>query len=468
MDDLLHEWAICGTLIALPEAADRIRDAGVQPSMLEEEQPRRFLTVYYRLYDEIGAPPSFQVVARELLRGKSAEEQEQIKLSLIRMRKVADNLDNLPRHIDELLARHEERFLINLMRTALARLGKNPTRKQVEEVTLYLTESIHQYGTETRRSSGDFVLLRDSFLAGFQEMMENRENPDANRQTRVPTGFRCLDEKYLSGGLLVSNLALIAGRPSHGKTQLGLKIALNAARAGHPGVFISLEMAERQLRQRLFANLARVSMDKLLREDLTNEEIARLWDAVTVRCMLHDENGQLIRDAEGNPIPIPFYIVDKPAMKLAEIFHTLRRAKRELGITWAVIDYVQLIHLDNGATPSKEYEFSLISAGLRLIARTLNIALIGLIQVNRESENRQDKQPRMSDLRNSGAWEQDAAYIFTVMRPMVHDRDTDRPDDMDVSIEKNRFGSIGLETLDWNGPYQDITDKPSAAASQAA
>lgn len=463
-EELLHEWAICGTLLAHPEAADQLRDAGVQPQMLEEAHPRLLLTHYFQLLDDNGVPPSLPVLAREMLRGKETAEQEQIKLSLVRMRRAADNLENLPQHVDELLARDEERFLIGLLRDAYARLGRNPSRQQVEEIRLHLSDAAHRYGMEHGRRDGAAVLLRDSFVEGFQAIMANRENPDASRQHQhVPTGFACLDERYLSGGFRLGNLALIAGRPSHGKTQLGLKIGLNASRRGEPGIFISLEMAERQLRQRLFANIARVSMDKLLREDLTNEEIRRLWLAVTEGCMLRAPDGSLQRDEAGNPVPIPFYIVDKPAMRLTEIFHTLRRAKREFGITWAVIDYVQLIHLDNGSTPSRENEFSLISAGLRLIARTLGIALIGLIQVNRELENRQDKQPRMSDLRNSGAWEQDASYILTVMRPMVHDRDTDRPDDMDVSIEKNRFGDVGLETLDWNGPYQDVTDKPAPA-----
>lgn len=467
MDFTQHEWAICGTLIVAPDAVHQLFDARVHPEMFQEEHPRRFITLFRQIYSETGTPPSLQVVAREMQRGRSQAEIEEIRLALVRMRNSADRPENLRHHIDELRARYEERFLINLLGRALQRLGKNPSRKQVEEVRIYITESIYSFASAHGTGSDDMMLLRDVLLEGFREIIERRENPEMRNPQVVPTGFRCLDEKYLSGGFRLGQVALIAGRPSHGKTQLGAKIGLNAARAGHPGVFVSLEMTRAQLRQRLFANLARVSLDKLLREDLTNEEIRRLWIAATEGCMLRNPDGTLVTDERGEPVPIPFYIVDKPALKLSELMHLLRMAKREHRITWAVVDYVQLIHLDSGRAPSKEHEFSLISAGLRLIARALNIVLIGLIQVNRESENRQDKQPRMSDLRNSGSWEQDAGYILTIMRPMVYDRDTDRPDDLDVSIEKNRFGTVGLETLDWNGPMQDITDKPEPRRSAA-
>ena len=251
--------------------------------------------------------------------------------------------------------------------------------------------------------------------------------------TGISTGYTEFDK--LTAGLQPGDLIIIAGRPSMGKTTLALNIAENAAiGAKIPTAIFSMEMPAQQLAFRMISSLGRVDQTHLRTGNFLDEDWSRINTAV-----------QLMSDA-------PLYIDDTPAMSPTEIRARARRLKREHGLGLIVLDYLQLMEV-HGSTENRATEISEISRSLKALAKELEVPVIALSQLNRGVEQRPDKRPIMSDLRESGAIEQDADMIVFIYREEVYNSETPRKGVADISIAKQRNGPIGDFPLTFVGRF---------------
>ena len=251
--------------------------------------------------------------------------------------------------------------------------------------------------------------------------------------TGIPTGYAKLDD-YTSGWQR-SDLVIIAGRPAMGKTSFALSLAKNiAVDYDTPIAFFSLEMNNVQLVNRLISNVCEIEGKKILNGQLDDEEWKRL-----------DKNVRKLQAA-------PIYIDDTPGMSIFELRTKARRLVREKGVQVIMIDYLQLMNASGARFGSRQEEVSTISRSLKGLAKELDIPVLALSQLNRTVEGREGpdgKRPQLSDLRESGAIEQDADVVMFLYRDDYYNKDTDTPNIAEVIIAKQRNGPIGTVQLMW-------------------
>ena len=308
-----------------------------------------------------------------------------------------------------------------------------------------------------------------SFLAALHEavQMANAAYGRAGKLAGLSTGLVDLDR--ILGGLHKSDLLILAGRPSMGKTSLATNIAFNVARAWREGIredgttgtvdggvvgFFSLEMSSAQLAQRILSEAAEIASDLIRKGDLNEAEFQRYLRAA----------GDLER--------CPLYIDDTPALPIAQVAARARRLKRsKLGLDLLVVDYLQLLRGSSSNRDNRVNEVSEITQGLKAIAKELNIPVIALSQLSRQVENREEKRPQLSDLRESGSIEQDADVVMFVYRGEYY-KGREKPgeenleamtrwqQDMEalhgkaeIIIGKQRHGPIGKVDLSFDGRY---------------
>jgi len=266
--------------------------------------------------------------------------------------------------------------------------------------------------------------------------------------TGVSSGYNEFDK--LTAGLQAGDLVIIAGRPSMGKTTLALNIAENAAIGSKvPTAIFSMEMPSQQLAFRMISSLGRVDQTHLRTGNFPDEDWSRINTAV-----------QLMSDA-------PIFIDDTPSLSPTEIRARARRLHREHGLGLIVIDYLQLMQVE-GSKENRATEISEISRNLKALAKELEVPVIALSQLNRSVEQRTDKRPVMSDLRESGAIEQDADLIVFIYREEVYNQDTPRKGIADIAIAKQRNGPIGDFPLTFVGRYTKFENwVPDAYAEEA-
>jgi replicative DNA helicase len=251
--------------------------------------------------------------------------------------------------------------------------------------------------------------------------------------TGISTGYNEFDK--LTAGLQPGDLVIVAGRPSMGKTTLAVNIAENAAIGSKvPTAIFSMEMPAQQLAFRMISSLGRVDQTHLRTGNFPDEDWSRINTAV-----------QLMSEA-------PIFIDDTPSLSPGEIRARARRLQREHGLGLIVVDYLQLMQVP-GNKENRATEISEISRGLKALAKELSCPVVALSQLNRSVEQRTDKRPVMSDLRESGAIEQDADLIVFIYREEVYNQDTPRKGIADIAIAKQRNGPIGDFPLTFVGRY---------------
>lgn len=275
------------------------------------------------------------------------------------------------------------------------------------------------------KNRGDFASVGTVVEATLDKITKLYENKAG--LTGLPTGFRDLDR--MTSGLQPSDLILVAARPSMGKTAFTLNIAQNVGVRQHKTVaFFSLEMSQEQLVQRLLCQIAHIDSQKLRTGQLNSDEE---WTRLTDACDKLYES--------------PIYIDDTPGISVAEMRSKARRLKSEHGLDLIIVDYLQLMQGRNAE--SRQQEISEISQSLKALARELKVPLIALSQLSRSVESRQDKRPMLSDLRESGALEQDADIVSFLYREDYYDKETENQHITEVILAKHRNGPVGSVKL---------------------
>jgi replicative DNA helicase len=259
----------------------------------------------------------------------------------------------------------------------------------------------------------------------FQRIFERMEQEGT--VSGLHTGFHGLDDK--TSGFQPTELIVLAARPSMGKTALVCNFAMAVAKANQGVLVFSLEQSKLELAERLLCIQARLSGHKLRQGDLTEIEHFTLQEA-----------GNALRQ-------MPIFIDDVPGRTVTQVSAIARRIKRRSGLGIIIIDYLQLLESDD-RNLSREQQISTITRRLKFLAKELEVPVIALAQLNRGVEQRDDKRPKLSDLRESGAIEQDADIVMFLHRPDAYDPQ-DRPGEADLIIAKNRHGPIGTVDLVW-------------------
>jgi replicative DNA helicase len=285
---------------------------------------------------------------------------------------------------------------------------------------------------ESGRKTGSGFVALNQVLGPTIDLLDKRHQ-NQGELTGVSTGFRELDK--MTAGLQPGDLIVVAGRPSMGKTTFAINIAENAAIGSntHVAVF-SMEMSREQLALRMISSLGRVNQSHLRTGLFGDQEWSCINSAIS-----------LMKNA-------PIFIDDTGALTPTEIRARARRLKREHGLGLIVIDYLQLMTV-HGNKENRATEISEISRSLKALAKELAVPVIALSQLNRSVEQRQDKKPVMSDLRESGAIEQDADLIMMIYRDEVYDQNTTRKGIADIIIAKQRNGPIGDVQLTFLGEF---------------
>ena len=284
--------------------------------------------------------------------------------------------------------------------------------------------------SERSLTRGSFA-IRDMVKDAFKRIQDRFEKKSAI--TGIPTSYDSLDR--LTSGFQNSDLVILAARPSVGKTALCLNMVSNIAmREQIPCVVFSLEMSKEQLVQRLLCMESRVDGSRLRGGYLTDEDWPRLTHAASA-----------LSEA-------PIFIDDTPGMTTFELRAKCRRLAKSHGLGFIVIDYLQLMRV-KGKVESREREIAEISRSLKALAKELNVPVLALSQLNRSLEARQDKRPVLSDLRESGAIEQDADIIMFLYRDEVYNPDTEHPGIAELIISKHRNGPTGLVKMAFLNEY---------------
>ena len=313
-----------------------------------------------------------------------------------------------------------------IVESAFRTEGRNP------DELLDLAESlVFEIAERESKSRRGFRPIKELLVDALDriDMLFQRDNPI----TGVATGFYELDN--MTSGLQKSDLVIIAGRPSMGKTAFAINIAQHAAiKEELPVAVFSMEMPSEQLAMRMMSSLGRIDQHKVRTGRLSDDDWPRLTHAVGI-----------LSEAK-------MFIDDTPALTPGDLRARCRRLAREHGIGLIVIDYLQLMQVP-GTKENRATEISEISRSLKALAKELSCPVIALSQLNRSLESRQDKRPVMSDLRESGAIEQDADVIMFIYRDEVYKEDSPDKGIAEIIIGKQRNGPIGSRKLRFFGEY---------------
>ena len=303
-------------------------------------------------------------------------------------------------------------------------------KDRLEDIMAYTEKAI--FDLLQSRDSGSFVPIKQVALNVLEKI--EAASRSGGMVTGIPTGFIDLD--YKTSGMQPSDLVLLAARPSMGKTAFVLNLVdYVAVRKGLPCMVFSLEMSKEQLVNRMLSMESSVDSQKLRTGSLTDAD----WDAVVEGIGIIG-NSKLIID-------------DTPGISITELRSKCRKMKLEHGLSMVIIDYLQLMSGSGRSGDNRQQEISEISRSLKALARELNAPVIALSQLSRACESRQDHRPMLSDLRESGAIEQDADVVMFLYRDDYYNKDTERPNVAEVIIAKQRNGPIGTVELLWRPEF---------------
>jgi len=346
---------------------------------------------------------------------------------------------------------HERALQRRLAQVAadIAETALSPSGKEVRQLIDEAESRILEVGEHGRRGGQGFEEIQPVLARVFERIDYLFHRDDKSDVTGLSTGFADLDER--TAGLQQGDLVVVAGRPSMGKTAFALNVAEHAAlRLGAPVAIFSMEMGATQLAMRMLGSISHVDQHKMRTGRLSDEEWGRLSGAME---KLHDA---------------PIYIDETPALNVLELRSRARRMYRQVGkLGLVVVDYLQLMSATQ-AGENRATEISEISRSLKALAKELDLPVMALSQLNRALEQRNEKRPMMSDLRESGAIEQDADVILFIYRDEVYFPDKlESRGKAEVIIGKQRNGPIGTVNLTFLGEHTRFENQAREDAWQS-
>lgn len=423
------ELAVIGSALTNPHSVAESAEI-IKPSDFYFPQNREIYTAILELFNENQAI-DFITVSNKLSQNDRLEAVGGIPY----LRSAATNVPTT-RHVtyySEIIK--NKSVLRSLIKTAgsISDMAYGETDK-VERIVDQAEQLI--FDISSGNDKGDILPIGEIFLGSYQELVENSQNQGGI--TGLNTGFDELNRR--TGGFHGGELILIAGRPGMGKSSFAVNIAEHVSISDKKTVAIfNLEMPKEQIVNRILCSQAMVNSNKIRTGDISGEDwekIGAIVDRVAVA---------------------PLYIDDTASITVSEIRAKCRRLKQTKNLELIVIDYLQLME-SSGRVESRQQEVSAISRSLKILAKELNIPVIALSQLSRASEARSDKRPMLSDLRESGAIEQDADLVMFLYRDDYYNKETEDKDIAECIMAKNRSGETGTFKLGWKGQYTKFSN----------
>jgi replicative DNA helicase len=424
------EQAVLGAIF-LDSSALTLASEVLVPEDFYRASHQKIFTAMLKVADK-GEPVDLVTVTAELADSKMLEEVGGVSY-------LSELADSVPTAANvEYYARivEEKSILRRLIRTATSIAQEGYTRE--DEVDALLNEAEKKImEVSQRKNAGAFQNIKDILVQTYDniEMLHNRKG----EVTGIPTGFIELDR--MTAGFQRSDLIIVAARPSVGKTAFALNIAQNVATKTNENVAIfSLEMSAQQLVMRMLCAEGNINAQNLRTGKLTPED----WGKLTM--------------AMGSLSNAGIYIDDTPGIRISEIRAKCRRLKQESGLGMVLIDYLQLIQGSGRNRENRQQEVSEISRSLKALARELEVPVIALSQLSRSVEQRQDKRPMMSDIRESGSIEQDADIVAFLYRDDYYDKESENKNIIEIIIAKQRNGPVGTVQLAFIKEYNKFVN----------
>ncbi|QFT91183.1 Replicative DNA helicase [Bacillus sp. THAF10] len=425
------EQAVIGAIFLEPQALTLAAEL-VMPDDFYRASHQKIFDCMLNLSDR-GEPVDLVTVTSELANLKLLEEVGGVSYlsDIAGSVPTAANIEYYAKIVEE------KSILRRLIRTATNIAQEGYTRE--DEVAGLLNEAEKQIlEVSQRKNSGVFQNIKDVLVKTYDniETLHNRKG----EITGIETGFTELDR--MTAGFQRNDLIIIAARPSVGKTAFALNIAQNVATKARENVAIfSLEMGAEQLVMRMLCAEGNINAQNLRTGQLTAED----WSKLTM--------------AMGSLSNAGIYIDDTPGIRVSEIRSKCRRLKQESGLGMILIDYLQLIQgSGRGGGENRQQEVSEISRSLKALARELEVPVIALSQLSRGVEQRQDKRPMMSDIRESGSIEQDADIVGFLYRDDYYDKESENKNIIEIILAKQRNGPVGTVSLAFVKEYNKFVN----------
>ncbi|SET24826.1 primary replicative DNA helicase [Oceanobacillus limi] len=424
------EQAVIGAIFLEPEAFSTASELLMPEDFYRASHQRIFATMI-SLADK-GEPIDLVTVTTSLSNNKQLEEAGGVSYltEVAESVPTAANIEYYSKIVEE------KAVLRRLIRTATDIVTTSFDKEDaIEEVLNDAEKNILE--VSGRKNSGAFKAIKDVLIDVYDNIEQLHHND--GEVTGIPTGYRDLD--HITSGFQRNDLIIIAARPSVGKTAFALNIAQNVAVKTDENVAIfSLEMGADQLVQRMLCAEGNIDAQRLRTGSLQADD----WSKLTM--------------AMGSLSNAGVYIDDTPGIRVNEIRSKCRRLKQEHGLGMILIDYLQLIQGSGKPGENRQQEVSEISRALKGLARELNVPLIALSQLSRGVEQRQDKRPMMSDLRESGSIEQDADIVGFLYRDDYYDQESEKQNIIEIILAKQRNGPVGTVELAFVKEYNKFVD----------
>ena len=427
------ERVVLGALMIDRDALSVVSDT-LRPETLYEPRNQKIFSAIQTLSME-EKPVDIITVTDQLAKDGTLEEVGGPGYILELSSKVASSA-NIVYHSHILAQKYMARQLISF--ASMIETKAFDESQDIDELMQEAEGSLFELSQKNLRQ--DYTQIEPVVKQAIEQLKQAAANDGG--LTGIPTGYIRLDD--ITSGWQSSDLVIIAGRPAMGKTSFALSLAKNIVMDYHiPAAFFSLEMSNVQLANRLLSNVCEISGKKILNGQLDDEEWKRI-----------DKNVRSMQMA-------PLYIDDTPGMSIFELRTKARRLVREKGVKIIMIDYLQLMNANGARFGSRQEEVSTISRSLKGLAKELNIPVLALSQLNRSVENREGnegKRPQLSDLRESGAIEQDADMVIFVHRPEYYhinqdEHGRDLRGKAQIIIAKHRKGATGDVLLNFRGEF---------------
>ena len=421
------EEALLGSALLSRDAVSRLMEE-VRPADFYSPSNQTVYEAMKGLFDT--GKPIDTVTVSELI-FKDSKNSKSINASYIA--RLVDNVPssaNFERYIEIVLEHSHRRKLLKASgRIELLAMAMD------KEIHSVLDEAEQTIFTASDDAIGDGLVGVNDVLESAIERIEEIENRGTGL-SGLPTYFSDLD--YYLSGLQEGNLVVLASRPSMGKSSLGLNIATNVAKEGKVIAFFSLEMTKEELVQRVLFSEAKVTSGDARKGQLGAEKWSRVVEAAS----------------KVNNLPL--YFDDAPVITVTDIRAKSRRLKSSKGLDLIIVDYLQLMQSSSG--DNRQQEIAEISRNLKNLARELRVPILALSQLNRAAEAREDKRPRLGDLRESGAIEQDADIVMMLYRDDYYNPGTEIPGVAEVNIVKNRSGQTGKVELFFSKEFTQFSN----------
>ena len=421
------EQSVLGGILIDPEIINVVIDY-VKADYFYRDVHKQIYSVMLSMFS-LGSPIDYVTVLAEIEKSNAFNENENPKLYLARLMELVPSVSNIEDYCKIVTDKYYLRRLVSAARKI------NETAISREADARLAIETAEQEIFDIRRGSTKGGLTKiDKILTDVYDRLSKMNSTDKKETPYIPTGFSHLD--MLITGLNPSDLVLLAARPAVGKSSFALNIGVNAAKHSNKDVaMFCLEMSKEQLVERVLASEAKIDSYKFRKGDIATEKWADLAKAASDLCKIN------------------MYFDDTAAITVTEMKSRLRRLPN-LGLV--IIDYLQLMssvrRFDNRAQ-----EVSELTRNLKIMAKELDVPILLLSQLSRESEKRREHRPMLSDLRDSGSIEQDADIVMFLYKDVEYNPETENPDQIECIIRKNRHGAIGTINFHFEGKYTLFT-----------